>query len=833
MKERILLAGGVNGTELLRSLARFGKGQLGLRIMSPVELAEYALMRSGVILRESFLSKNEETALFRVLLEGNDYFSSSCADAEKFAASVDSLRLCIPDQERETLALSLSKGSFRKKNEALLKLFDRYAEACRERSLLDGVELLRKALALAAPFEAEFYSLKEFPPAPLERRLLEFLSGGGCREISLPELFGRQPAEADYASIVSAYGRSNEVENVLASIYERGWPLDRCAVAAVSPSEYAQLFYEYALSRGIPMNFGCGLPILNANPARLLKLYAFWSGHGYFGTDALKAMVYSECFDRAQLSEDLEPLPKGGLDALLDCAGALKLSASAEENGKKLSAFRAVADEEQRPMLDCCERLSVRLSMTCGDFIARYAVIREEHPGRVDRSALNVIRRELEAFGTFCPDGRPEEILPVIFSKTVCSENSREGALYVTSPSGALSSMREHLFVVGLSSGNFPGSPEENFLVLDEDYLALGEDVPTSSRKILQKKQQLEDLLSLAASLGVGAELSYSSYDAADLKEDNPSSVLFEYFRKKHGGKASMEEFEASIAEKGFFARALSVNDAIGRAYAAGEVCRAPLTDPIDQVAIPPEQTLSATAAEKLAECPRKFFLMKKLRMEEAEENDPFLVIDPLTLGNLVHAQMETLQGVRPPREDFLKSAGERFDAYLAGCPPIDPKEGEKEKKNFLRMAGHGFDMDDGFEVLLTEQDLFADHPSGIRLQAKPDRVERLPDGSCKIVDYKSGRKIRHLQDDVDSCLQILIYAYVMEQNGIPVSSCEYRYLREGIPVTCRYDGEMRERLGEKLAELEEILASGVFSRTSDDSSCRFCPFKGLCGRKG
>ena len=48
MKEKIILAPGANGSELFRSLARFGVNTIGLRVMSSVELAKYALMKSGI-----------------------------------------------------------------------------------------------------------------------------------------------------------------------------------------------------------------------------------------------------------------------------------------------------------------------------------------------------------------------------------------------------------------------------------------------------------------------------------------------------------------------------------------------------------------------------------------------------------------------------------------------------------------------------------------------------------------------------------------------------------------------------------------------------------------
>ena len=59
MKEKIILAPGANGTELLRSLAKFGVNTLGVRIMSSVELAKFALMKSGISITEEFLTRKE------------------------------------------------------------------------------------------------------------------------------------------------------------------------------------------------------------------------------------------------------------------------------------------------------------------------------------------------------------------------------------------------------------------------------------------------------------------------------------------------------------------------------------------------------------------------------------------------------------------------------------------------------------------------------------------------------------------------------------------------------------------------------------------------------
>ena len=59
---------------------------------------------------------------------------------------------------------------------------------------------------------------------------------------------------------------------------------------------------------------------------------------------------------------------------------------------------------------------------------------------------------------------------------------------------GAMACMRQNLYVCGLSSSEFPGSPSENYLLLDSDYqLFAGEPfveeemLPTSAN-LMQKK---------------------------------------------------------------------------------------------------------------------------------------------------------------------------------------------------------------------------------------------------------------------------------------------------------------------------------------------------------
>ena len=77
MRERIILAPGLNGTELTRSLALHGVNCIGLRICNAAELARLALMRSGISIAEDFISTREEIAIVAEAVAGESYFGKA------------------------------------------------------------------------------------------------------------------------------------------------------------------------------------------------------------------------------------------------------------------------------------------------------------------------------------------------------------------------------------------------------------------------------------------------------------------------------------------------------------------------------------------------------------------------------------------------------------------------------------------------------------------------------------------------------------------------------------------------------------------------------------
>lgn len=832
MTEKILLAPGANGTELIRMLARFGKNTLGLRIMNGAELAKYALTRSGIVLEENFLPRKQEPAVVDGFVREISYFSSAAyADSEKIAEALYSIRSLIPEDESGQLRRRLPAGEFPEKNQSLLAVYQRYLGALRSAGNIDTVGLIRRAMDAAAALPCPVYTLKEYPLTPLEDALVQKL---GHRRIhtsltGLLELDGAVPRDIDYTE---SYGSSNEVETIFDYIVSNGIPFDECTVAVANTSQYAQLFYDFAQSHGLSITLGCGIPILNSNPARLLKLLQDWSTTGYRGVDGLRALLHSDALDQKKLLALLGIEKPWQLERLIDLAGQLRLGFDREENRKKIAALPG--SDRNQELASSLSALSEQLSLGESKLIEKFTLIRDGAIGRVDRSALSVICDTLDAYAKYAADGNLSQIIPEILQKSVCSENSREGALFVTGISGALASMRPHLFLAGMSASNFPGTPRENYLLLDSDYLLLADEVraPTSVNSIQRKKDGVEHLLALAAALGVRTHISYSGYDLANLKEENPSSVLFDIFKKQHGQGATLGRFKEAFRHVVYFGQRVSGDYPVGQAYVGGREIAFQAPDRSEERwPYTGDKAFSPTAIDDFFNCPRHFMLTNLLGIREQERDDPFTVIDPSATGTLAHSLMEGLARNPWDRSAFLQKADEAFDRFLLERPPIHRDSAAAEKLAFRKMMANAYDMDPKNQVLASEEDQRLRHSCGILLRGIPDRVEKNDAGEYIIADYKTGRRVRHQPHDIDTCLQVVLYAYLLEQRGVPICRCEYRYLRDSLVIPCRYDDAMKEALERKLLIFKQALDTGNFPPAADQSACTYCTLSGICGK--
>lgn len=833
MREKIILAPGVSGTEILRTMAKFGVNTMGVRFMNAVELSKTALARSGVSTSAEFLTRREEPSVIFSFLNEIPYFSAaSYADAENLSSALQTIRgMVTEDDEASGLHDRLSKGDFAEKNSAIAEVYDEYISACESSARIDSIGLVRKAIEASDPFDSDFILLEEFPLSPLEEKLLNKLSSGSVVSTSITEVFERERVDIKGLSYMEGYGAINEVEHILTGIMADEIPLDECVIACAAPAKYSQIFYDLSQQYCIPVTYGSGIPITDSNPARLLQLIYKWDTDGYNGIDALRNIFLSDAFDREILFDTLglEDTPsRRDLEDIVKAAGSLRISFDSKANAERLSKYSG-------KLLDIMRVLAEEFEAGISSFIEKYSVIRPDPAGRIDRSAINVITDFLDAYTQNVPDGDINRIIPKLLEKTVSSEISREGALHVTSIGGAFASIRKHVYICGLSANEFPGTPAENYLLLDGDLTAFscGSDfaVPTSENRIAARKQTLTDLLSFASALGISSRLSYSGYDLSELKDQNPSSVLFSYYEIENP-RGSMSDLSSAIEHVPYFADRISGIRYIGKAYADGsklssDPCFENMPDPANAL----EREWSPSALEIFFRCPRRFYLKYIAGIPEEEPDDPFTVINAADFGTLAHSMMEALAGDTMTAAGFHCACGKAFDDFLCRRPPLHANAAAKSRHEFLMMMDLAFDRDPHNEVLAAEESYSFKHPSGISLHGYPDRVEKDPTGKYIIADFKTKRKVEHVSDDIDSCLQVVIYAWMCGQAGIDIDHCEYRYLRKGLTVPCVYDDTIKDKLNDKLETFRDAIEKNSFPRVpgKQNTNCRYCRMKDIC----
>ncbi len=865
MRERIIFAPGINGNELMNSLAMHGINSINLHVCNAGELARIAFMRSGIHITEDFVDASEEDAIIAKAIDGESYFGKTTySDIQEITRAVRRMRFLVAaEDEAAELERILDKGIFAEKNRALINVYKKYMSILTAENKVDAIALVRKAIAGCCSIPADFFILKEFSISPLEMKLVDKLSEGKYKSISIYELFGVKGNASKIYSYKNCYGAPNEVETVIEQIYKNK-NADQCTVAVTDVTTYGQLFFDYALIYDLPVSFGTGIPIINSNPARLLSLYYAWTTSGFFGADAINTMISNAAFDKAKLYEQF---PERDEDfrwsVFYETLGSIRFTNNGATNQKRLKDFKDAVEKElsdlensgaknyktvyrRKLCIPFLEIMAKELALPTEVFISKYSYIRKGSGSNKDKlvmkldvSAKSAIYEELKVIRDSGIVQDADSIILNVLQSNVCVQRSEPGKLHVTSVDGAMTCIRDNLFIVGMSASKYPGSPRENYLLLDDDIKHFGEKAEylTSDAKVMRKRTHLLTLCRLATSLGANIYLSYAGLNVSELKNDNASSMIFELFKDSNGKNATSKELESVIEKVDYFKPAVSLTRLVGDAYNSGKVLTQDSEATDDSNATPwnLDKEYSPTALDNFFSCPRKFWLSNVLGIPEPDETDPFEVISAKANGTLAHAIMEETGGTDVSEDDFIKLSEEAFDRYIAENPPLIAENVEAVKEQFIDMMETAYEMDPHREIALQEEDIHCVHESGVKLHGFPDRVEKLDDGSYLIVDFKTGRSLSHKENDIETCLQILIYSYLMEKMGYKVSGGEYRYLRLGQTVTCKYDNEMKELLNERLNKFKECMLNGQFPIPvidNENDPCHFCKFGPVCGKQ-
>ena len=297
---------------------------------------------------------------------------------------------------------------------------------------------------------------------------------------------------------------------------------------------------------------------------------------------------------------------------------------------------------------------------------------------------------------------------------------------------------------------------------------------------------------------------------------------------------------------------------------------------------------LSPTGLNEYLNCSLKFYFNRIARFREAEEVEEALGVDGF--GTVVH---EVLEEVFDPFQRSRKPlTAAAIPDVIKAAPALVAKALRKEEDDRHARADEGLNHVLGqvatqlvrryFESLLTQPNalplqiqsieeglqatIYVALPSGEKLPVSligfADRVDQLPDGRLRVVDYKTGlvhahelklqkrnetpaeaaeRLIREDTSAADKVRQLWLYRFMLEQGGRPAADAAIISLRNIPAGPMSADMSFLTADGQSfMARSEELLSQLVnrildpteaIRKTDDLEKCQYCPYRGICAR--
>jgi DNA helicase II / ATP-dependent DNA helicase PcrA len=113
-------------------------------------------------------------------------------------------------------------------------------------------------------------------------------------------------------------------------------------------------------------------------------------------------------------------------------------------------------------------------------------------------------------------------------------------------------------------------------------------------------------------------------------------------------------------------------------------------------------------------------------------------------------------------------------------------------------------------------------------LRGRVDRVDRHPDGTYELIDYKTGKA--KSAEDLREDIQLSLYQMgARESWRLETSAQSYLYVLSGEKVPVEHSDEELERVKSTVAEIAGGILKQQFEPTPSSEICRFCDYRIIC----
>ena len=343
-----------------------------------------------------------------------------------------------------------------------------------------------------------------------------------------------------------------------------------------------------------------------------------------------------------------------------------------------------------------------------------------------------------------------------------------------------------------LVEGRFPASRRGDGLGLPDELLK--EDLPAKELHLAEERR-----LAYVAVTRAREELLCTWAGRYEGSRDwRPSRFLFEIAGEE------ARQLQASEAE----------GPHIGLVEAVRQV-ELPLEGP------PPLTALSYTQVDSYTRCPQQYQYRFVFKL-------PTRPRPQMQFGRILHDALKdalgSIQSDQPLTWDMVDAAYAAAWARERFCVPEQAPALTQLGREYLRRA---FDAGDLSRPLLLEQP-FSLPVDGTRLTGRIDRVDRHPDGTYEVIDYKTGsaRRPSELQRD----LQLGVYAMAAtEVFRFKPLTLSYYYLESGSRVSVDKSPDRLREDRETIQQVAQGIRAGLFPARPDRAKCGGCDFRLLC----
>ncbi|MFA7702701.1 MAG: 3'-5' exonuclease, partial [Patescibacteria group bacterium] len=242
---------------------------------------------------------------------------------------------------------------------------------------------------------------------------------------------------------------------------------------------------------------------------------------------------------------------------------------------------------------------------------------------------------------------------------------------------------------------------------------------------------------------------------------------------------------------------------------------------------LPAKFSFSQLAA--YSSCPLQYKLAFILRIP-APTDKPSLIFGQTMHSVLREFMLPLLVGEEKESDLSESKIMELYDKYWTG----DGYENKESQSKYLEQGRiilqkfvQNLNPDNLPQISFLEKD-FVLKIGGESIKGAIDRVDKLPDGTLEIIDYKTGNPKSKLEWK-DKRQLILYQLFLEDYLKIKVSALSYYYLTSGEKISFVSKPKEVEKLQLEVIQEIKAIQSLDFTPTPDSLKCQFCDFKGIC----